>query len=187
MRSAMLAGISLLLLLLAHHTHAFDIYLNKDPDCSEDKINIVCENQRVGSCCNGLVRTLYSSAQASDGQGSVVLYGLDQGQDPEARNRCGLQLVRDDQCSTTDVPMGSAAGVLGSEGGDEDPHFDQNPTDGVDTGGDDGQDDGDGDHGREHAKDFGTPPKKETCEYHSSPATESRLSLFGMFQNIIIL
>lgn len=158
MRSAMLTCI-FLLFLLAHHTHAFDIYLNKESDCSEDKIDIVCENQRVGSCCNGLVRTLYSSAQASDDQGNVVLYGLDQGQDPEAPNRCGLPLVIDDDCSTTDVPMGSAAGALGIEG---DPRFDQNPTDGTAPDGEDGEDNGGGAHGREHAKDFGTPPKKET-------------------------
>ncbi|KAJ0121313.1 hypothetical protein J7T55_008477 [Diaporthe amygdali] len=155
MRSATLTCISSLLL-LAHHVHAFDIYLNEDSDCPEDEISIVCEEQEVGDCCNGLVRTMYSSAQASDDQGGVVLYGLDQGQDPESSNRCGLQLVKDDECATTDVPQGSAAGALGSDGDDEDPSTDKDPTDGEE----DGEDDGGGDHDRRHARDVS--PKKET-------------------------
>jgi hypothetical protein len=105
-----------------------------------------------------MVQTLYSSAQASDGQGGVVLYALDQGQDSEAENRCGLQVAQDDTCATTDIPSGSAAGVRGSggaDGGGEDPN-----TDGDSTNGDeDGEDDGGGDHDdgifkrkREHAR-----------------------------------
>lgn len=155
------------LLLLGHRAFAFDIYLNEDSDCPDDEISIVCEEQVVGDCCNGAVNTLYSSAQASDDQGGVVLYGLDQGQAPDSENRCGLQLAKDDTCATTDIPQGSAAGALGEEGGDEDPSTDEEPTDGDD----DGEDDGGGDHGRRHARDVS--PKKETWIQKNKKAKRS--------------
>ncbi|KAH0433397.1 hypothetical protein CcaCcLH18_05926 [Colletotrichum camelliae] len=105
-----------------------------------EEISIVCEEQVVGDCCNGAVNTLYSSAQASDDQGGVVLYGLDQGQAPDSENRCGLQLAKHDTCARTDIPQGSAAGDFGEEGGDEDPSTDEEPTDGDEDGEDDGGD-----------------------------------------------
>ncbi|KAI0385158.1 hypothetical protein F5Y04DRAFT_247033 [Hypomontagnella monticulosa] len=115
------------------------------------------KNQEVGDCCNGNVNTLYSSATASDDQGGVVLYGLNQGQAPDSPNRCGLQLAQDDSCATTSIPQGSAAGARGSTGGDEDPSTDEEPTDGDS----DGEDDGGGDHSRRsHARDIS--PEKET-------------------------
>ncbi|RYP76639.1 hypothetical protein DL769_003599 [Monosporascus sp. CRB-8-3] len=87
---------------------------------------------------NSEVNTLYSSAQASDGQGGVVLYALNQGQPP----------YDDDRCVSTDIPQGSAAGARGETGGDEDPSTDEKPTDGDE----DGEDDGGGDHGGRHAR-----------------------------------
>ncbi|KAK7754713.1 hypothetical protein SLS62_003271 [Diatrype stigma] len=157
MRTATLASIASLLL-LAHRARAFDIYLNEDSDCPDDEISIVCEDQSVGDCCNGEVNTLYSSAQASDGQGGVVLYGLNQGQPADDANRCGLQLAQDDSCATSDIPQGSAAGALGEAGGDEDPSTDEEPTDGDD----DGEDDGGGDHSRRHARSLSPAKKEET-------------------------
>nr|POE86914.1 hypothetical protein CFP56_63946 [Quercus suber] len=121
---------------------AFDIYLNEESGCPDEDIDIVCEEQVVGDCCNGDEDTLYSSAQASDGQGGVVLYGLGQGQDADADNRCSIFLTQDDTCATSDVPNGSAAGALGETGGDEDPSTDGDSTDGDE----DGEDDGGGDH-----------------------------------------
>lgn len=132
------------LLLVSHHGLAFDIYLNEDSDCPDDVISIVCEEQAVGDCCNGHPHTLYSSAEASDGKGGVVLYGLDQGQDPDSENRCGLQLAKDDICATSDIPQGSAAGIVGEEGGEKDPSADKEPTNGSE----DGENDGGGSHGR---------------------------------------
>lgn len=73
-----------------------------------------------------------------DDQGGIVLHEADQGQDPESSDRCGLQLLKDDECATTDISQGSAAGALGSD---------------VD-------DDGGGDHGRRRVPDVS--PKKET-------------------------
>ncbi|RYP30300.1 hypothetical protein DL767_006334 [Monosporascus sp. MG133] len=144
------------LLLLTHYARAFDIYLYEDSDCPEEEISIVCEEQEVGDCCNGEVNTLYSSAQASDGQGGVVLYAFNRGQPPHHDNRCGLQLAQDDSCASADIPQGSAAGAHGETGGHEDPRTDEEPTD-VDEG---GEDDGGGDHGRRHA--WSLSPEKET-------------------------
>ncbi|RYP61811.1 hypothetical protein DL771_009994 [Monosporascus sp. 5C6A] len=155
MRTGRIASVASLLL-LAHCARAFDIYLNEDSDCPEEEISVVCEEQVVGDCCNGEVNTLYSSAQASDGQGGVVLYALNQGQAPDDPNRCGLQIAQDDTCATTDIPQGSAAGARGETGGDEDPSTDEEPTNGDE----DGEDDGGGSHGRRHARSLS--PEKET-------------------------
>lgn len=148
------------LLLLAHRVRGFDIYLNEEANCPEEEIDVVCEEQVVGDCCNGKVQTLYSSATASDEQGGVVLYSLNQGQPADAPNRCGLQIAQDDSCATTDIPAGSAAGARGAEGGEEDPGTDGEPTNGDE----DGEDDGGGDHGgdrrRFHSRNFS--PVKET-------------------------
>lgn len=113
-----------------------------------------------------MVNTLYSSAQASDGQGGVVLYALNQGQAADSPNRCGLQIAQDDTCATTDVPAGSAAGARGgggADGGDEDPSSDGDSTNGDE----DGEDDGGGDHDdgifrreRDHARSLS--PQKES-------------------------
>ncbi|RYP55261.1 hypothetical protein DL768_000016 [Monosporascus sp. mg162] len=105
---------------------------------------------RKANSRNGEVNTLYSSAQASDGQGGVVLYALNQGQPPYDDDRCRLQLAQDDSCVSTDIPQGSAAGARGETGGDEDPSTDEEPTDRDE----DGEDDGGGDHGGRHARRF---------------------------------
>ncbi|RYP54819.1 hypothetical protein DL769_010276 [Monosporascus sp. CRB-8-3] len=141
--------------LLAQCARGFNTHLNEDSDCPEEEIGIVCGEQEVGDCCNGEVNTLYSSAQASDGQGGVVLYTLNQGQPHDDDNRCGLQLAQDDSCPSTDIPQGSAADARGEAGGDEDPSTDEEPTDGDE----DGEDDGGGDHDRRHARSLS--PEKE--------------------------
>jgi hypothetical protein len=148
--------------LLLVGARAFDIYLNEDADCPEDSINIVCEEQEIGDCCNGKEDTVYSSAQATDDQKGIVLYALGQGQAADADNRCSIQLAMDDVCPSTDVPQGSAAGVLGAAGTDEDPSTDGDVTDGDK----DGEDDGGGSHHgifkpRHHPRSL-SPEKPET-------------------------
>lgn len=144
-------------LLIAHRARAFDIYLNEESDCPDDEISIVCEDQDVGDCCNGEVNALCSSARASDDQGGVALYGLDQGQPADDANRCGLQLAQDDSCATSDIPPQGSAG--GGGGGDEDQtSTDEEPTDG----GEGGEDDGGGDHSRRRARSLSPAAEGET-------------------------
>lgn len=92
----------------------------------------------------------------SESEGGAMLYKLGQGQNPEPSNRCGLQLLKNDNCATTDMPQGSAAGTLGSDGDDEDAGTGKEPTNVED----DGEDDGDDDHGRRRVPDVSA--KKET-------------------------
>lgn len=133
------------LLLLAHRAQAFDIYLMRNSDCPEEEdIDVVCKDTDVGRCCNGHVGVLYSSATATDDKEGVVLYALNQGQPADSPNRCGLQIARDDACATVDIPMGSAAGVLGRSEEEED-------------------DSSESERRRRHARDV-TPPKEATPE-----------------------
>lgn len=87
---------------------------------------------------------------------AVSSYGLEEGQDPEFPDRCGLQLLKDDECVMTDIPQGLAAGALGSDGNDENPGTDNETVKGEEN----REDDGGGDHGRRRLRD--ASPKKET-------------------------